>query len=270
MGVCALGREALLKAAHTAEEHKFKVLHGIVDSLWLKKRNATIEEYTNLCNVITKQVGVPITFEGRYKWIAFLPSKMHPRIGVLNRYYGAMENGEVKVRGLEVRRRDTPRFVFNAQTEMIETLASANNTAELYKKIPEVLQIVKNYRQKLIDGEVPLQDLVITKRLSKNPQRYKQQVSQLIAAKQLIKEGIQVHAGNSIKFIFTHAEHKRYERRVRATKLVEKGLNFDTKKYLLFLYSSAANLLSFAGYTTTSIYDAAISQNQKKLDDYLN
>jgi DNA polymerase elongation subunit (family B) len=265
MGVCAFGREALLKAAHTAEDYGFEVIHGIVDSLWLKKRDATLEEYNALCRKITSQVGVPITFEGRYKWIAFLPSKTHPRIGVLNRYYGVMENGKIKVRGLEVRRRDTPRFVFDAQTEMIKTLATADNTAELKEKIPEALTIVNVYRRKLLDGEVPIWDFIITKRMSKSPSRYRQHVSQVIAAEQLMKEGAEVHAGNNIQFLFTHAEDKRHERRVRAAQLIEKSVNPDAKKYLLLLYSSAANLLSFAGYTTKSVFDAINGEKQEKL-----
>jgi len=268
MGVCAFGREALLKAAHTAEKHGFEVIHGIVDSLWLKKQDATLEEYNTLCETVSAQVGVPINFEGRYKWIVFLPSKMHPRIGVLNRYYGVMENGKIKARGLEVRRRDTPRFIFEAQTEMIKTLASANNTAELRQKIPETLEVVKKYQRKLIDGEVPIWDLIVTKHLSKNPKRYRQHVSQVIAAEQLIKEGADVHAGNNIKFLFTHAENKRHDRRVRAAQLIEKGVNPDTRKYLLLLYASAANLLSFQGYTANSIHDALRGKAQKSLLAY--
>jgi DNA polymerase elongation subunit (family B) len=270
MGVCAFGRETLLKAAHTAEDHGFEVVHGIVDSLWLKKAEATIEDYAALCETISKQAKVPITFEGRYKWIAFLPSKMHPRIGVLNRYYGVMENGKIKVRGLEVRRRDTPRFVFDAQTEMINTLASANNTAELQEKIPEALQVVRKYRRKLLEGEVPLWDLIVTKHMSKNPKRYKQHVSQVIAAEQLMKEGAEIHAGNNIRFLFTHAEEKRHERRVKAAQLIEKGTNPDINKYLLLLYAAAANLLSFAGYTTQSIHSAIKGQKPKTLKDYLS
>ena len=144
-----------------AEEQGFEVIHGIVDSLWLKKPDASLEDYENLCKAITEQSGIPINFEGRYKWIVFLPSKTHPRVGVLNRYYGVMEDGKIKVRGLEIRRRDTPRFVFDAQTEMINTLATANNTAELRKKIPSALDVVRKYRQKLLDGEVPIEDLII-------------------------------------------------------------------------------------------------------------
>jgi DNA polymerase I len=263
MGVCAFGRDTLLKAAHTAEEHGFEVIHGIVDSLWLKKKEATTEEYTALCKTITEQANVPIAFEGRYKWIAFLPSKMHPRIGVLNRYFGAMENGKIKVRGLEVRRRDTPRFIFDAQTEMIKTLASANNTTELRNKIPDALEIVKKYRQKLLDNEVPIWDLIITKHMSKHPKRYKQHVSQVIAAEQLMKEGAEIHAGNSVRFLFTHFEDKRHERRVKAAQLIEKGINPDTRKYLLLLYASAANLLSFQGFTAKTVYYAMRGQNQK-------
>ena len=270
IGVCAFGRESLLNAAQTAEKQGFEVIHGIVDSLWLKKKNATVEEYNTLCNLIAKQANVPISFEGKYKWIAFLPSKTHPRIGVLNRYYGAMEGGKIKVRGLEVRRRDTPRFIFEAQTEMINTLAKANDAEELKRRIPEALEIVKKYRQKLLNNEVDLWDLIITKHMSKHPKRYKQHVSQVIAAEQLMKEGADIHSGNSVLFLFTHADDKRHDRRVKAAQLIEKGINPDTKKYLLLLYSSAANLLSFQGCTTKSVYDYIRGQNQESLNNFLN
>jgi DNA polymerase I len=269
IGVCAFGREALFNAAHTAEEQGFEVIHGIVDSLWLKKSNAKTEDYENLCKTIANQSGVPISFEGRYKWIAFLPSRMHPRIGVLNRYYGVMQDGKVKVRGIEIRRSDTPYFINNVQTEIINVLANANDTRELYQMIPQALDVVRKYRKMLLEGEVPVWDLIVTKHLSKNPTRYRQEVSQAIAAQQLIKEGTQIHAGNSVKFLFTHAEHKRHQRRVKAAQLVDKNTKPDTKKYLLLLYSSAANMLSFAGYTTKNIYDAVRRQKQRSLTEYL-
>jgi DNA polymerase elongation subunit (family B) len=268
MGVCAFGRETLLKAAHMAEEHDFEVIHGIVDSLWLKKKGAKVEDYNELCKTITEQVNVPITFEGCYKWIVFLPSKMHPRIAVLNRYYGVMENGNIKARGLEVRRRDTPRFIFDAQTEMIKALSSANNTAELRSKIPEALNVVKEYRRKLLNSEVPIWDLIVTKHMSKNPNRYKQHVSQVIAAEQLMKEGAEIHAGNNVRFLFTHAEDKRHDRRVKAAQLIEKGVNPDTRKYLFLLYASAANLLSFQGYTAASVYNTIKGTTQKSILTY--
>jgi DNA polymerase elongation subunit (family B) len=59
MAVCAFGREALLNAASTAEANGFEVIHGIVDSLWLKKTDATIEDYKVLCDKITAQYFCP-------------------------------------------------------------------------------------------------------------------------------------------------------------------------------------------------------------------
>lgn len=265
IGVCAFAREAFLKAAHLAEDEGFEVIHGIVDSLWLKKKHATLDDYNELCRVITKEIGVPINFEGHYKWVIFLPSKLHPSVSVLNRYFGVMDNGKVKVRGLEVRRSDTPKFIFDAQTEMINTLASANDSAEFYQKIPTAFKVLKAYRQRLLNGQVPTSDLIVTKHMSKEPKNYKQQVSQVIVAQQLAKKGVDVNAGNNVRFLFTNSEHKRYERRVKALQLIERDVNPDTKKYLLMLYASAANLLSFSGYTTQTIYDAVKSQHQTSL-----
>ncbi len=269
IGVCAFGRDAFLRAARISEGRGFEVLHGIVDSLWLKKDNASLEDYSDLCEEVSHKIGVHLNFEGRYKWIVFLPSKMHPNIGVLNRYYGVMENGKLKVRGIEVRKHDTPRFIYDAQMEMINVFSAANNSKEFMQKIPEALNVVKIYRKKLLDGDVSIEDLIVSKHLSKNPKHYKQHVSQVIAAEQLIKEGSEVNAGNNVKFVFTHSEDKRYERRVKAAELVEEGTNPDVRRYLLLLYASAANLLSFAGFTNQLIYETVSGQNQNSLLRYL-
>lgn len=269
IGVCAFGREAFLKAARIAEKRGFTVIHGIVDSLWLKKQQPSIQEYRDLCAEVEAEIGVPLNFEGRYKWIVFLPSRMHPNISVLNRYYGVMENGRLKVRGIEVRRRDTPRFIYDTQMEMIKTLSLANNSNEFMQKIPDALRIVKEARQRLLNGDVQLWDLIITKHLSKNPKKYRQKVSQAIAAEQLIHEGAEVHAGKNVSFLFTNAKSKRYECRVKAEQLIERNVNADTRQYLLLLYASAANLLNFAGYTPKTVDDAIKGYNGKSLTAYL-
>jgi len=255
IGVCAFGREAFLKASRIAEERGFRIVHGIVDSLWLKKRGAATEEYQELCRVIGEETGIPLSFEGHYNWIVFLPSKMHPNVGVLNRYYGAMENGKIKARGLEVRRRDAPSFVCEAQSKMLEVLAEAKNSVEFLAKIHDALKVVRDYRERLLAGEVSIWDLIITKHLSKDPKSYKQRVSQVIAAEQLMKEGVEVSAGKNVRFLFTSAENKRYERRVAAEELIEENTNSDVKKYLLLLYSAAANMLSPFGYSVKTVYD---------------
>jgi DNA polymerase elongation subunit (family B) len=152
--------------------------------------------------------------------------------------------------------------------EMIKILASANDSKQFMEKIPAALNVVKEYRQRLLDGDVPIWDLIITKHLSKHPKKYKQRVSQVIAAEQLIKEGAEIHAGKNIKYLFTSAENKRHERRVKAEQLIEDGVNPDTRKYLLLLYASAASLLSFSGYTAKSVYDTVQGYYRKRITDF--
>jgi DNA polymerase elongation subunit (family B) len=255
MGVCAFGRDSLLTASHIAEDRGFRVIHGIVDSLWLKKRRASSEDYEKLAQEISENVDLPLDFAGLYKWIVFLPSKTHPNVPVLNRYYGAKQDGSIKVRGLEVRRRDTPKFVCDAQMEMIKVLSSADDAKGFVEKIPDALEVVKEYRKKLLNGEVPVWDLIVTKRLSKDLEDYTQKVSQMIAGEQLKKEGFEVSAGKSVKFLFTSARNKRYRRRVKARELIEESTNPDVRKYLLLLYSSASNILSPFGYSLESIHN---------------
>jgi DNA polymerase elongation subunit (family B) len=255
MGVCAFGRDSLLTASHLAEDRGFRVIHGIVDSLWLKKEGASSEDYENLALEIGRKVDLPLDFAGLYKWIVFLPSKTHPNVPVLNRYYGAKEDGTVKVRGLEVRRRDTPKFVYDAQMEMIKNLSSTDNAQSFVEKIPDALKVVKRYRKKLLNDEIPVWDLIVTKRLSKDLADYTQKVSQMIAGEQLKKEGFEVSAGKSVKFLFTSAKNKRYRRRVKAKELIEDGTNPDIRKYLLLLYSSASNILSPFGYSLESVHN---------------
>ena len=264
--MCAFGRDAFLKTAHIAESRGFAVVHGIVDSLWLKKEDATVQEYLDLCKDISAEIDVPLNFEGRYKWIVFLPSKLHPNVGVLNRYYGVMENGKIKVRGIEARRRDTPKFVYDAQMEMIKVLASANDSREFIDKIPAALKVVKEYRRRLLAGEISIWDLIVTKHLSKHPREYKQKISQVIAAEQLMKEGVDITAGKNVRFLFTSTENKRYERRVKAEELIGENTTSDMKKYLLLLYAAAANLLSTFGYSTKTVHEIVRGYKHTELE----
>ncbi len=265
MGVCAYGRDTLLTASHIAEDHGFDVIHGIVDSLWLKKDNSSPEDYLLLVGEISKKVELPLDFSGLYKWIVFLPSKTHPNVPVLNRYYGVKEDGTVKVRGIEVRRRDTPKFIYDVQTEMIKTLAIADNSKEFIKKIPEALNIVKCYRKKLLNGDVPIWDLVITKRLSKELEDYTQNISQKIAGEQLKNDGFDVYAGKSLKFVFTSAKHKQYSHRVIAKELIDEHTSPDVNKYLKLLYSAIAYLLSPFNYSVKDVQDYVRGFTETKL-----
>ena len=100
----------------------FEIVHGIVDSLYLKKDGATDKDFIELCKEITEQTGLPISYEGRYRWIVFLPSKTHFGVPVLNGFYGVFQDGKVKARGIELN------IVRQCQDEVIQELAKATDS----------------------------------------------------------------------------------------------------------------------------------------------
>jgi len=60
------------------------------------------------------------------------------------------------------------------------------------KRIPDAVEILRGYVERLRKRDVDVQDLIIAKQLSMHPARYAHDVFQAIAAKQLLKEGVEV------------------------------------------------------------------------------
>jgi DNA polymerase-2 len=69
---------------------------------------------------------VPIALEGVYDWVVFLSAREHEKIGVPNSYFGVFRNGEIKTRGIELRRGDTAPWIKATQQQAIELLAAAH------------------------------------------------------------------------------------------------------------------------------------------------
>ncbi len=226
-----------------------------MDSLWLKKEGASPKEYVELCKAVSKEIGVQLNVEGRYRWIVFLPSRMHVEVPVLNRYFGVFESGKIKVRGIEAARRDTPPFIRSAQIDMIKILAKASNSEAFMKKISESVEVLGNYVEKLRRRDVDVRDLIISKQLSMHPDKYAHDVFQAIAAKQLMRAGIEVSAGQTVRYLITDAENKRPNSRVRVVELVNGDTRFDTEKYVDMLILAATNILSPFGHTEEELKD---------------
>ncbi|MCS7095138.1 MAG: hypothetical protein NZ988_04960, partial [Thaumarchaeota archaeon] len=216
MAVCAHARSALLRALTVAERLGFEVVHGIVDSLWVRKEGATEEEYFGLVRSIEEETGLPAALEGIYRWIAFLPSKCSHSRPVNGRYFGFMIDGRAKFRGIEARRSDTPRMVRRMQLEMLNVLSRVRATQDLWGAIEDCLAVLRRYERDLVLGRVNLEDLVVTVRLSKDLHEYSNRVRQALAARRLLRMGMEVGAGSSVSYValeegsipYTTVEHQ--------------------------------------------------------------
>jgi DNA polymerase-2 len=211
-----------MKAAKIAERHGFDILHGIVDSLWVKKKNninsnnnnvnQSSSSYIDYClklkELIERQTGFAISFEGIYKWIVFVNSKVNAKLPVANRYFGVFENSNdvLKIRGIEARRHDTPPLLSKCQDEILQIIAKGNNIKEVKLLMPQAKSVYQKYVQLLKDRRVPIEDLVFTKQLSKNATDYTQNNRNTVekdAIVQLCNEGKYLKAGQILRYVIT-------------------------------------------------------------------
>ena len=228
-------------------------MHGIVDSMWLKKPGATPAEYESLCNEIEAQLHFPIAFEGIYKWIVFLNSHTNPRLPVLNRYYGALQGGKLKLRGIDLRRHDTPGIVRRCQTDLLTLFSQAENSEEFMALLPEARNVIRSYVTMIRGDAVPIEELTVEKRLSKNPDEYQNMVPQAIAAQHLKYEGREIHAGQALSYIIACNKSRIVQNRALPAELVGKDYPVDSEWYVDLLLASAANMLLPFGYTPETL-----------------
>jgi DNA polymerase I len=277
--VCAFAREFLMRSAEIAEERGCKIIHGIVDSIWLKDiEERTPEEFEQvtkeIANEITESVGIPMSWDGRYNVICFLPSKAEPDIPALSHYWGIKSNGEVKVRGIEVRRRDVPKIVKDAQYAFIDVFQGATTTEEFMKRMPKAKKTLYRYFDKIETGKISREELTIRQRVSRKPSQYKVNSYQAVAAKQLERSGVVVTPGKNVRYIILNADADPdfpEKKVILSNHFDEKKHQYDKKKYVELLKRAFENIFPFEFPELEEMVKSAImrNSNQKDLSCYI-
>ena len=243
IAVCAWDRKVLVDAARVAERRGFRVMHGIVDSLWLRKAGAGRDDFERLRREIEAETKFAISFEGIYKWIAFLPSKVDAGVPVLNQYFGAYTDGKLKVRGIEARRHDTPAFFSKCQLEILERLAKAGSVEEARAMVDDCIGIFLEHARSLLEHRAPIAGLVFTRNLSRKPGEYANRSLTSSVADQLVREGVELHAGEAVQYVITDYESKSPGRRAVAFELVDEKTVYDAKRYVELLAEACSTVL---------------------------
>jgi DNA polymerase elongation subunit (family B) len=227
----ALAREKLLVAKETAERQGFRVLHALVDSLYVRREGAQREDYERLAREIEQRTDLPLAVEALYRYVVFLPSKQDPEIPVPNRFFCVSEEGELKVRGLECRKHDTPPLVAKMQAEALAILAEARDFRTYRCKLEEARQVFDRYLERVKAGDVSVEELIISRRLTRSPGEYQKNSATAIAARQLDRAGVRLRPGETIEYIVTDGDSTLPDDRVRALTLWEGWRGYDASRY---------------------------------------
>ncbi len=239
--ITAFSRDILLKAIRVSEENNYKVLHGIIDSLWVKpQKNCT--KPISLSRKISNKTGIRMDIEGHYKWIVFLPCKNN-NIGALNRYYGLFDNGEIKIRGIELRQHSTPIFLKDLQKEILDLFSKADNKKEFLDLIPFSIEIIKKYAKKIINLDLEPKTLLFKSHISRNLSAYKVNTIVKSALMQYKEQDINFEPGQCIRYLVTDQKSKNYKKRVTVDFLVDETVKIDIDFYLKEIAKCAESIL---------------------------
>jgi DNA polymerase I len=161
--VVAFARKIAEKAVKISKSLGFDVIHILVDSLFVSKRDAMPEDYQDLANKISASVGIGMKIEAIYDWIVFPPTKDGK--GSPMRYYGRLRGGGIKVKGIEAVQFSQPPIVKKAQLDAIKILATVATEEQFKSMLPRALEKYESYIIAVKKGDVLPEDLVIRKRL---------------------------------------------------------------------------------------------------------
>jgi DNA polymerase-2 len=171
-----------------------------------------------------------MSLEGMYRWLVFLPSKIKSTRPVAARFYGVFADGDMKIRGLACRRRDTPQFIKNAQEEMLAALSQARNIQELRQRQQDARRLYEFRLAEIESGRVDPRLLIIEQVLSREIEEYDVETRAALAARELTGDGVNVHPGEKIGYVITNAKAKNKAERITTSS--RNGLvHYDRQEY---------------------------------------
>lgn len=201
---------------------------------------------TELCDAITQATGVEMAIEGVYRWICFLPSRLRPGVSVPNRFWGVFRDGKVKVRGLMLRKHDTPEVLREAQVKALEALAQWETLEEAQAHRADVEAIFEHYAEQIRGGRLPREALAFKRRLTRSLENYRARTPVSISLWKLRNAGIRLEAGQFLRYIIVDARAPTPEERYLPLELCADETPYDVNKYLELLEEARAEILFYA------------------------
>jgi DNA polymerase I len=191
--ITEISRELLMQIKELAESMSFEVLHGIVDCLWVIG-----EPISEFKKAVEMETGI-LTEVDSYDWITFLP--MADGSGAYNRYFGRLDTGKMKIRGVMARKGDTPEYVRRMQQDLFDVLAKARSKGELHEIEPKAQEVHKKYANGLEDAD--MRELAIHRRVSR--MNYSRRCAEASAVRAYQKRGLPLATGMEIGYVVTDA-----------------------------------------------------------------
>ena len=190
--ITAFGRHAIKSTMNYANGHGLVVLYGDTDSMFLWSPPEGI--LNNIIEWVKEKFGLEIEIDKVYRFVAFT--------GLKKNYIGVYPDGSIDVKGLLGKKRNTPLFVKNTFTQLIELIKAINTPDDVAQTRERVKEIVKELYSNLRKQYYDLDELAFHMQLTKPIESYTKNLPQHVkAAKMLKKFGVEIGQGDVVSFV---------------------------------------------------------------------
>jgi DNA polymerase elongation subunit (family B) len=264
-----LSREVLIETKDVVQKLGYELIYADTDSVFIKRNSIRVsnDQSENIVNVLRAVTGLPISVEHNFRFLVLLPLESSEKIEALKQYFGVTQEGKLVARGLEIRRHGTPALVKRFQTELLSALFDCESKEEIIDKGYEnaLLLVTKAIDKIMLGGhEVTRNDLVISKLLGQNVEKYRSLFPHVSAAIQLSNEDRHPSKGETIRYIYTDSQHKNPLCRVIAIENTHqdstgRSFSYDKEKYREMILDAAETVLGYFGF------DRSVYENKKSI-----
>jgi DNA polymerase elongation subunit (family B) len=243
-----LSRQVLLKTKDIVQNADFELIYADTDAVFLKKKDASRQDFEAIKCMIARETGLDLTLEFHYKYLVLLYMEADDKMEARKHYYGLTFDNQLITRGIDTRRHDSPAFIKEFQTALLTTLFDCNSYEDvLTNGYQNALLYITHSIDKLMNGEIQITDLVISKLLRQNIEKYKALFPHVAAAIKLNISGEIANRGDTIQYVYTDSNHADPFQRITPARLICSE-NYDKEKYLEMLLDAAEAVLSVFGF----------------------
>lgn len=246
-------RQILLKTKDIIQSLGFELVYSDTDACFVHKNGASRDDYEELKNIISKEIGFTISLEYHYKFLVLLPLEADEKLEALKHYFGITYDGELIMRGIETRRHDTPKFIKDFQTGLLHILFDCDKLEDIQgRRLEKALLCLTKTIDKVMTGGIKNEDLVISKQLRMHITKYRNIFPHVAAAIQSTNaNGKLPTKGKMIQYVYTNSQHQNPLNRVVTADSSLEGIKYDREKYKDMLLDAAETVLGIFGFDRT-------------------
>jgi DNA polymerase I len=249
----AYARQILSRTKEMANERGWALVHGIVDSVWLRRDAPDAAPIGEVTAEVGEAIGIGLEREHTFEWICFVPRRGEGT-GALNRYFGKKagtdgdSRGDYKLRGVECRQHSTPTFVVDAQLDLIYAL-------DEHREPGPVVDRLAAWLRRLHAGGVDPRRLLIEKRATKPAGAYDRDTHVAGALRRAKDLGVVYQGGQAVRYVVTDDGARKPEHGVRLHFELDEadGPAYDADYYERELLRAAESVASPLGWTEADV-----------------